>query len=179
MRVVGHRSNVAWTLWGIAALARQQKDPARARAAHQEALSLLREDGGKREWVGTILDLSDLERSLGNFDQAKVYLTYGLQLLKRRGWTQSYGYSLRRLATLLLESGSYVRGVRLAATVSLDALVPIYYVNLSEDLANHEAAIQTARVSLGEEAFAAAWDEGLAMTLDGALAEALSEGSDD
>jgi tetratricopeptide (TPR) repeat protein len=175
VKAVGHRSNMAWTLWGIAELARKQKDLERARVRYEESLTLLRQDGNKRQPAGTMLELSELGRLLGNFDKARAYLRAVLLEFKRRGWTHNYRHPLDRLAKLLLQSGSYVPGVRLAATVSLAVLVPSYYVNLSEDLADHEAATQAARTTLGAEAFAAAWTEGLAMTLEQAIAYALED----
>jgi tetratricopeptide (TPR) repeat protein len=175
VRAVGHRSNIAWTLVGIADLSRLQKDPDRARAGYEESLTLFRQDGSNRQALGVMLDLSELERSLGNFDEAEAYLKDGLAEHKQRGWIQDSGHYLYRLATLLLQTGSYERGARLAAAVSPTAIAPSIYLNLAEDLADHEAAIRAARAALGDEVFAAAWAEGQAMTLDEAITYALEE----
>jgi tetratricopeptide (TPR) repeat protein len=176
VRAVGHPTNVAWTVWGIAELARQQKDPERARLGFEESLTLFRKDKSNRLALSTMLDLSEVERSLGNFDQAEAYLKDGLVEYKNQGWIQDSGYHLYRLATLLLQRGPNEPGVRLAAAVSRTRVAPSD--NLRVDVADHDAAIQAARVALGDTAFATAWAEGQAMTLEQAVAYALKEPSE-
>ncbi len=43
------------------------------------------------------------------------------------------------------------------------------------DRADYDRIVATVRAQLGEEAFAAAWEAGRAMTLDDAIAEALRD----
>jgi hypothetical protein len=45
----------------------------------------------------------------------------------------------------------------------------------AKERAEHDQAIVTARTALGEEAFAAAWEEGKKMTLDEVVEYALRE----
>jgi tetratricopeptide (TPR) repeat protein len=173
LRAVGQRSNVGRTLVGIGYLARQQKNPGRARAAFVECLSLMREDGSLRGFRSSHHALGELERSLGNFDEAASYLKGALSELKKIGWIQFAWPYLYSLGTLLLQRGSHARGLRLAAAVPLVELDPVN--NLPDDIVDHDDAVQVARGALGEAAFAAAWAEGHAMTLEQAVSYALEE----
>ena len=173
LRPIGHRTNVAWTLLATARLARRQRDPDRARAEFQEALGLFREDGKKHNNLGVLSSLGVLERSLGKFSVADRYFRDVLTQLKRSGWTHLYPDNLYPLATLLLQSGSYRSGVRLAAAVPENERDATN--QLREDTADDAAAVQMVRVALGDASFAAEWAVGRAMTLDAAVEYALSD----
>jgi hypothetical protein len=77
---------------------------------------------------------------------------------------------------LFLQRGADARGVRLAATAPRELLDPVN--NLPEDVAAHEAALETARAALGEVAFVALWNEAPAMTSEQAVAYALEADAD-
>jgi len=173
LRAVGHRWNILWTLLGIGYLARQQFDPGRARAAFQECRSIGYEDRDRYAIAVALHALGELERSAGNFDEAVVYLKELVAELMKIGRIDSVQYLLYPYGTLLLQRGSYARGVRLAAAVALFKPDPVN--NLPDEVADHDAAIQTARAALGDVAFATTWAEGQAMTLPQAVAYALEE----
>jgi non-specific serine/threonine protein kinase len=176
LRAVGHPLNIRWTLWGIGYLARVQQEPERARAAFLEAVTTAREDRDEYFLAQTLRGLGELERSAGHFGLAESYLKEGLAILEKIGRTMHAALSLYSLATLLLRRGAYARGVRLAATAPREVLDPVN--TLPEDVAAHEAALETAREALGEVAFVALWNDGLAMTPERAVARALEAEAD-
>jgi non-specific serine/threonine protein kinase len=171
LRRVGHRWNIGWTLLAIGYLARQQRDPGRARATFQEFLTTGREDRDAFSIAVSQVALGQLERSVGNYEEAGGYLREGLRWVNAGGQMQHVDALLFAYATLLLQRGSYVRGVRLAAAAPPSALDPGN--TTPEDLVDHDAALQTARGALGDAAFAAAWSEGEAMSQAQAIADAL------
>jgi non-specific serine/threonine protein kinase len=171
LRRVGHRWNIRWTLLAIGYLARQQHDPGRARATLQEFLATGREDRDAFSIAVSQIALGQLERSVGNYEEAGAYLKAGLRWVNTGGQLQHDDALLFAYATLLLQRGFYVRGVRLAAAAPPSARNPVN--TLPDDLVDHDAALQTARGALGDAAFAAAWAEGEAMSQAQAIADAL------
>jgi non-specific serine/threonine protein kinase len=173
-RELGEPYNIIYTLYGIGMLAREQQDPGRARDAFQECLSLSREGRDPLLLAISAYYAGALEVSAGNLNLAEAHLREALAGMKRWGWR---GFSIQFLyptATLALRRGFYVKGVRLAAFV---ARVPSRLGYPPDDVATHDAALQTARAALGDAAFASAWKEGEAMTPEQAVADAL-EGDD-
>ena len=85
------------------------------------------------------------------------------------------------VATLVLTWFSETTASHKDATPNRDAaqaLREVLGVPLQHDQqADHEQALQAMRVAVGEEAFAAAWAEGRAMTLEEAVALALADRS--
>ena len=181
LRVVGHRTNIVWTLQGIGYLARQMRDINRARSALRES-SIVGEQVVQHFRIHSVSDwaLGNLERSVGNYDEAALHLRAALAELERNlvhpGITWQTRYYVHSMATIYLQSGARDVGVRLAAFVADDYRDPVN--NLREDIADHERALQEARVALGDDAFAVAWAAGKAMTIDVAVALALSKSTD-
>jgi tetratricopeptide (TPR) repeat protein len=172
---IGAPYNIIYTLFGVGILAREQRDTRRAREVFQECLSLSREYRDPLSLAVTAYYLGALELSAGDLDQAEAYLKEALTQMRRRGWQ---GFTLQWFyptATLFVQRGSYVKGVRLAAFV---ADVGIRLAQPADDVAAHDAALRDARAALGDAAFAAAWAEGQAMTPEQAIAYTL-EGMDD
>jgi non-specific serine/threonine protein kinase len=172
-RRVGDPWNIAWMLMGVGHLARRQQDIAHARETLQACRAVARDAREYLALAQAARALGALERSVGNFDAAESYFKEALTEAKLRGWIEYTPFWLFPYATFVLQRGSYARGVRLAAVAS--RMEPDQVSILPSDRADHAAAIEAARTAMGEPAFAAAWAEGQAMTLDEALANALGD----
>jgi non-specific serine/threonine protein kinase len=82
---------------------------------------------------------------------------------------------LRRFADLAESSGEPERAARLAGAAAAEQET-VGGLHHPTHRTRHERHLAAPRDSLGEQAFAAAWSEGRAMSLDQAVAEALSVG---
>jgi hypothetical protein len=99
----------------------------------------------------------------------------------RRGWTVGITFrvslSIVELATIACHTGEFQRAARLMGAGM--ALFPRLTGNLIEyQRAWFFARVEPARAALGEEAWAAAYAAGEALSLEEAVAEALSNGGE-
>jgi hypothetical protein len=118
--------------------------------------------------------LANLARAEGRFDEARARLVEDLRSLQTAGNLLQVCEQLGVMGILAVAQGEYARGVRLIAVQPAITGV-IGSVHAPDVRIEGEAALAGARAALGEAAFAAAWAEGQAMTLEEAVAEALAE----
>jgi hypothetical protein len=117
--------------------------------------------------------LANLARAEGRFEEARA----GLRAVLRDMITRIPSYVPEHLGLfgiLAVAQGEYARGVRLIA-VQPAITGFIGTTNTPDVRIEGEAALARARAALGEEAFAAAWAEGQALTLEEAVAYALAD----
>ena len=93
-------------------------------------------------------------------------------------WLKTYAcaiaYPLNAFAILAVVQNQMERASKLLSAA--EALYPPLRFEMSaRERAEHDQAIAAARAALREETFAAAWEEGKAMTLDQAIAYALED----
>ena len=125
-------------------------------------------------------------QSRGDYAKARVFHQEVLTVQQRRiiptfnwVWLKSYvaigAYPLEDFAILAARQNQMERAARL-----FGALEPLYYLirfhQSSIEQAEHNQAIAAARAALGEEVFAAAYEEDKTMSLDEAVAYALEGG---
>jgi hypothetical protein len=147
-----------------------------ARRFIEEALAAWREIGSVVGVTFALGDLGDLARAQGELVVARERYVEALRTGRDRGARAFLGlvrYALRKLGGLSVAAGDPVRAARIfgaEATARGAASSPAEWPSerYGDDLA-------AARAALGEAAFAAAWAEGAAMTLDEAIAYALSD----
>ena len=157
----------AYTFDRLGVLAESRQDYAHAHRWYCQSLDLVR-TLGIEVFVG--LELANVARIAhlqGDAGALKLHQE-GLQLKWRHGWQNNQPGSLENIASIVLGHGDAARGVRLlsAAHRLRDRLGHAQPASDSDD-------IVWARSQLGEEAFAHAWAEGQAMTLEQAVADAL------
>jgi hypothetical protein len=150
-----------------------------ARRNLEEGLEIARRIGHKRGVGLLLLGLGRLAYVEGDRRQARELLTESVGLLRDLGTPGILG-ALEYLGHTAIERGRYAPGVRLLAVV-VDGY-PIYgelwMLTPSARQAELDARLAAARAAVGEEAFAAAWAEGQAMTPEQALEDALAEKAD-
>jgi tetratricopeptide (TPR) repeat protein len=175
---IGERAGDAWAVgqalyWlGYAALAEGAYADARARL--ERALTVRREAGLMFGVEVSLTALGVIATRLGQHAEARSLLVEGLAIARDVGHEWGVAQSLDAWAALALARGRPERAARLlgAAAAVREAAgtrrSPSWYDNwrLDRDIA-------AARATLGEEAYAAAWAGGRAMTVHQAVAYAL------
>jgi non-specific serine/threonine protein kinase len=169
-RAWGDKANIAILLYNLGNVAHTQGDYVAARAPLQESLTLYREIG--HPWIIHVLGLlGHVERAVGDYAQATAYYQESLKLRRETGDRLSLAQSLEDFAGLAGRQGQPERALRLLGAAealgeTLGRTLPIAVA------AEYERTVAAAHAALREEAFAAAWEEGRAMTLEQAVAYA-------
>jgi hypothetical protein len=113
----------------------------------------------------------------GERDRARAFLEESARNHRASGTTWAFYLGLAYLGHRAVDQGRHAAGVRLLAAVETE--YPHYAIFASIQPLAHPAerakATAVARAALGEEAFADAWAEGLAMKLESAVELALDK----
>ncbi len=164
--------SMALRLLGIMAL--EQADWPRAESLLTQALDTARD--GRIRWAmaSALHNLAHLvflrgdhPRSLALFRES-LLIAFG----QRDRW--AVVVTLPALAEVLAASGSTTEAIRLfAASSSLNEAVAARFIAAVPEVESHQRAIAAARATLGDDAFAAAWDAGRSLSLESAIDEAV------
>jgi predicted ATPase/class 3 adenylate cyclase len=163
---------IGWALIHLGRLARLAGEYERAASLDQESLSLFREvaNGGGIRWA--LLELGNLSRAQEDCSAAHSFYQEGLRILGPES-PEPPRY-LEAVAALAVAQGQGERAARLYGVA--EALRKARGTPLPPcELDAYHDDVAVARAALGEEAFAAAWAEGRAMTVEQAIAYALDE----
>jgi len=145
----------------------------RAAAVCEESLAIFRELGAPRGIAIASCMLGLVARREDDPRRAATLLTDGLIHAWKVGLREWIGVGLNYLAGIACDQRDYRRAARLlAATEALWAELGAAPWPTSR--ADHDRAISAARSALGAGAFAAAYEQGQAMTLEEAVEDALS-----
>jgi tetratricopeptide (TPR) repeat protein len=146
---------------------------AEARTCLEEGLALTRQLEFKADLPYLLHSLGRAAYAQGELKQAHALFAESLSLNREAGDTWINLSLLGRMAELAVKQGKAIRAARLAGAEQSArdaASIPSPPV----DRERRELAMSQAREILGGEAFAQAWEEGGAMTLDQAIAYALT-----
>ncbi|HSH81800.1 MAG TPA: tetratricopeptide repeat protein [Herpetosiphonaceae bacterium] len=177
-REIGDKRGVAIMLKNLGALADDAGDYLRAIELVEESLALRRELGDVRGVAVELRNLASVWHELGEHGRARALLIESLRICRELGEKRVMVLCLEMFATLAGACGEVERAARLwgASEALRDALgTPAQPHQAVAD----EAEKQRARAQIGDIAWAAAWEQGQAMTLEQAVAYALEEGSSD
>jgi predicted ATPase/DNA-binding CsgD family transcriptional regulator len=173
-REAADQRGLTWVLNTLGFVARTEGALERSAALHEEALALTRATGDRRQTAYVLASLGDTARDASKLDEARARYVAALTICRELATQWGLAWCLEGLADLVVSQGDAVRAVRIlgAATALRDAydlpLMPIYH-------SRRDRIVNAARKDLGSVAFAAAWDLGQAMSLDDAIAEAVSD----
>jgi predicted ATPase/class 3 adenylate cyclase len=167
---LGIRRGVADCLWLLAIVARLEGDTATARARAEQSLRIHRQVDDRFGATDALHVLGRIALAQGDLATAGSSFLEALENDERVGNRTGMGIVLDNLAAKAGTEGRHLRAVRLggASEAIKDAAgghAPPPFIDLPDPR-------DAARDALGEEAVAAAWEEGQAMTLDQALAYA-------
>jgi len=164
--------SIGFELSGLGEVALRQGDYMRAKRLVEESLELRRQLGNK--WgIGVSLGiLGWVAMRQGDWNRAIARLGESLEVRREIGDKSGSAWCLERLAEVALAQGQAEKAVRLfAAGAALRA--SISSVIDPVDQPEVESKLSSLRAEIGEERFAATWDEGQALALEQAVAYAL------
>jgi predicted ATPase/DNA-binding SARP family transcriptional activator len=168
------RQAICWMLGDLARVARLEGDYARARVLLEEWLASSERTEDKFGIADALREWGILACIQGDYGQATEMLRQSLFLVREIGTKYLAADYLEAVAGLAAAQGKAERAVSLfGAAEALRKAVgeprpPV-------ECAAHAYYVALARAGLGEEAFAAAWAEGLAMSLEQAIDCALAD----
>ncbi len=164
---------VATALNNLGVLARDQADLDTARRLFEESVAARRSIGDQRGLALVLANLADLAMQEGDYEHARVLLVETLTIQQQLGTPPGIAFALERLAGLAAAQQHSVRALRLSGAA--DALRAATGASASPSArALLVQRLSAAEQELGEDAADAAWTEGQALSLDEAVAYALS-----
>jgi non-specific serine/threonine protein kinase len=174
LQALGDRLGLLRALAVVIGIALPRRDWEVARALLEERLAICREVGASEALVHTLGALGHLVRDQGDYAQARAFYSESLELRRKAGQWVALAQSFEDLAALARRGQQHERAIRLlgageAFCETLGARPPV-----AIDV-EYERTVAEGRAALGEAAFAAAWAEGRAMSLDEAVEYALGE----
>ncbi|HET9979886.1 MAG TPA: tetratricopeptide repeat protein, partial [Ktedonobacterales bacterium] len=174
-RQVGDQWGSALALNNLGDLAVYQGDLERAATVFTEALALFRQVGDRGNTAVCLENLGWVARKRGNLAQAETLQREALALFWELGDLRQCAEALEYLASNAGEAESVEQGKRaarllgVAETLRENTGAPLP----ANERADVEEAVAAARAALGEEAWAAAFAAGRALSLEEAVTEAL------
>jgi predicted ATPase/DNA-binding SARP family transcriptional activator len=153
---------------------------------YAQALSYFEEGDALREQLGgnkqgrafSLFHLARIGRHLGDYAAARSRHAEAMLLFQQTGDRRGIGYSLAGFAVLSAAQGDMQRAARLSgALASLERVLGSFLDAPSQ--IEYDQELASVRAALDEEVFAAAWDEGQAMTLEQAIEYALEQYDED
>ncbi len=171
-REIGDKWLISVALSTLGGVALSQRDYERAIAIHMESLAVARESGDTFEIAYQLRSLGRDTLRQGHYERAATYYSESLPLCQELGNRWTIQECLDGLAEAAAGRGYYDRAARLlgAAEALREAL------GRDRSAFEHSAHVQrmaSTRAGSGDAAFAAAWAEGRAMTLEQAIDYAL------
>jgi predicted ATPase/DNA-binding XRE family transcriptional regulator len=170
----GDQLEISFNLFQLGMLARQQSELPRARSLLDNALAIQRGFDQPRGIGSTLFNLGLVAADEGDYPRAQSLYRESVGLLRQvhDPWMQAF--VLEAFASLAVARGDVDRG----AVLSGAAAALRHEIGSSVPPAMQpqvDRAVRLAQEGLGEGAFAEAWAEGQAMTLEQAVAFALEE----
>jgi hypothetical protein len=172
MQAVGDRMGLVRSLGVMAAVAEARGDREARKPLQEERLAICRELGESELFLHALGGTGHLARDEGDYARARSLYAESLALRRKGGYWLAVAQSLEDFAALASREGHAERAIRLlgageAFCETLGARPPVAHPT------EYERTVAESRAALGEAAFAAAWAEGRAMSLDEALEYAL------
>jgi len=170
------RASVAFVLNGLGNVALERDDHAAARAHYEESLAIRRELSELAGVVCTLGNLGFTAHSEGDYPRARAYFRESLALARETQDRRHVALDIFGLAMVAQSAGQTVQAAQLLGQT--DWLLHSLGTNLgSPGSTRYEHMVVEVRAALGEDAFAVAWAEGQALSLEQAVALVLGDGS--
>lgn len=169
-RELGDKAASGRMLGNLGEIALAQGNFQDAAAFLEESLRLFREIGHKDNSAATLSALGDIRRRQGEVEQTVALYRESFQLAREVGNKINMGWNLAGLALVAEKAGQAEQAVRLfgLAEACFNPRAEMNPVQLAE----YEQGVEHVREELGQEAFAAAWLQGQAMSPEQIFAEA-------
>lgn len=171
---IGNLQGIAVSLSNLGSISNAEGDYISARAYYGDSLTVFRETGNKSGIANTLMGLGISATNNGDYGAARAYLEEGLYIRKVIGSSLGITSSLNAFAYLAVkESQSELAAMFWGAAAAFREAIGSPLARNEQEKYDREVAV--ARQSLGDETFQKAWDRGRGMTMDEAIALALSE----
>ncbi|MCW3098702.1 MAG: hypothetical protein JWL77_4320 [Chthonomonadaceae bacterium] len=173
-RQSGDRYTLAWIFNCLGRSARLQSNTTSAHAHYEESLRLFQELGDRHGIAWSLCGLGYLTTAQDDQAQSQSLFRESLRIFRNLSNREGMEENLRALAQILATQKELQKAVRLwsaAQTLRQSLSRPLR----GEEHETHDQLLRQARLVLGEEAFAAAWAEGGAMTWEQSVVFALSD----
>ena len=174
VRELGNKSGIATSLHGLGNVAKNEGDYGRARVLLEESLGIRRDLGFNLGIAISLVNLGPLLGEQGDYPAAHACLRECLTLCRELSEKQVTAYAVEGFAGLALRQQQPEQTTRLWGAAA--ALRETFGYPLPPAAREkQEREMTTARATLGEDAFAAAWAQGRAMTMEQAIEYALEK----
>ncbi len=171
-REIGDRLSLALVLNNFGNVLRHLGESAAARAAYEESFSIARETGDRRRMGFALNGLGGLARDRGDAREAARIYAEALKIRQTLGEKFEIAKTLEDFAQMV------ARGRDPGVAVTLAAAATTLHRSAGAGAQRKDRALQdamaAARRALGDQAYASAWDVGLAMSMDEAVELALT-----
>jgi predicted ATPase/DNA-binding XRE family transcriptional regulator len=172
-REIGDVTGCAGALSNLGLVELYRENPARAVQLFEESLELRRQLGDRRGASIALSNLGEAARQQRDFERARSLFAEALELLREVGDNHVIVAGLGGMATIAVDLGQARHAARLfgaeeALREAIGAPLP------PADQAEYRRYVSEARAMLDDCDFDAAWAEGRAMTLEQAVAFAIS-----
>jgi tetratricopeptide (TPR) repeat protein len=176
-RRAGNVTSVGNWLRALGSISLARRDYAQASLHFEQSLAVGREVGQPWCIAHTLSNLALVAQELHDHDAAHRMLAESLAIERESGDRMGLAANLEVYARLAAAAGHSARAARLSACACvLREAVGVDWCEVG--WANPEPTVARLRFVLTEEAFAEAWEQGRAMTLDDSLDYALEEEAD-
>jgi predicted ATPase/class 3 adenylate cyclase/DNA-binding SARP family transcriptional activator len=171
-RELGSPPDIAYSLYNMGNAATRQGEHQAARALYEESLAIGHELGSHIDIAHALGALGHLARETGDYARCAAHYRQSMALRQSRDDRWGIAQGLEDFAGLAGRQRQWERAVRLlgAAEGVAQTLGRSLPVALRDE---YQRTMNGARPAMGEAAFAAAWADGRAMTLDQSVAFAL------
>jgi non-specific serine/threonine protein kinase len=176
-RELGDKAQIAHALNNLGHIFWSQGDLRQARVYAEEGLMLLRETGAKSLLFSILETLGSILLSQGDFEQAKALYTEGLTLGKELGNETQIAWQLMGLAKVAVAKNQLRYATRLYSAA--EARFDVNKELSPKELEDYGRTVGSVQTRLGEQVFAAAWNEGHMMALERLLDMSEPEGTPD
>jgi hypothetical protein len=177
LRAAGDERLLAIVLNNLGNIALEEHELARARVHFEESVELNRRLKQRLALANNLLDLGFVAVADTRADEAAPLLREGLEICRDARYADLLVWVVEGLAAVACQNGAPGDAARLLAATSHPraelALATDFYPIAEEVRAR---TLDTARESLGEAAFAAAWAEGEILSLEAAAEKAARVG---
>ncbi len=175
-RHLGDKVSMAYIFLYGSFVFEEQGNYTTARSFQEQSLAISKELGHKVGMCMALASLGRYARLDGDYTAARAHIVESLRLRRELGDRLQIWLLLEWLASIDAVQEQKVRAARLLGAIEFfrDELGTSNYAPGEEE---HQLLLASLRESLGEARFAAAWAEGLAMTLEQAIAHALEKDS--
>ena len=172
-RVEGNEYAVAVILNNLGNFALTERDFTRARTYFEESAAINRRLAQQHTLANNLVDLGFVALAEGRIEDAAETFHESLGVCRAERLAQILVWAVEGLATLALERAKPVEATRLLAATTrpraeLGFAADFYPIGNE----TRERTLDAARAKLGEAAFAAAWAEGEALSLEAAAEQA-------